>query len=263
MKTILTTAAIAAAASLATAGDLDINGGASWNGWTSQGNSQDVGVYSTGSRTSDFNVYTSSFQYDSSVHNVTGSTFGNADLSGFAEDAIIFAIGVQVNNGSSLTTQVPTIKFNLNGLAGYQAESAFGANDGVQSGSLLQGGSFQQQFNGVQNAAQGGQASFFSRYDDFVAGNGADFTQVNSPNSSFASAFYNSDGSGFQLFFDFNAYSAILGTTNPDEIFDLILNVDGTSTFVGNLTVVPLPPAAWAGLGMLGLIGGIRAARRR
>lgn len=29
------------------------------------------------------------------------------------------------------------------------------------------------------------------------------------------------------------------------------------------VAVVPLPPAAWAGLGMLGLIGGVRAARRR
>jgi hypothetical protein len=29
------------------------------------------------------------------------------------------------------------------------------------------------------------------------------------------------------------------------------------------VAVVPLPPAAWAGLGLLGVIGGVRAARRR
>jgi hypothetical protein len=33
--------------------------------------------------------------------------------------------------------------------------------------------------------------------------------------------------------------------------------------YVGTLTVIPLPPAAWAGLGMLGLLGGARAFRRR
>ncbi len=33
--------------------------------------------------------------------------------------------------------------------------------------------------------------------------------------------------------------------------------------YFGTATVVPLPPAAWAGLGLLGVIGGLRAARRR
>ncbi len=34
--------------------------------------------------------------------------------------------------------------------------------------------------------------------------------------------------------------------------------------YVGtNVSVVPLPPAAWAGMGMLGLLGGIRARRAR
>lgn len=33
--------------------------------------------------------------------------------------------------------------------------------------------------------------------------------------------------------------------------------------YVGTMAVVPLPPAAWAGLGMLGVIGGVRVVRRR
>lgn len=33
--------------------------------------------------------------------------------------------------------------------------------------------------------------------------------------------------------------------------------------YVGTMAVVPLPPAAWAGLGLLGVIGGVRAVRRR
>ena len=263
MKTLTSIAFITAAASLVQGSTIDINGGASWNGWSNRGGSQDVGVYSTGSRTSDFTIYTTSFKYNSAVHIASGSTFGNADLSTFAQDAIIFGIGVKVNNGSNLTTQNATVKFNLNNLAPFQAESAFGANDGIQASRWLQGGSFQQQHNGVQNSVQSGMASFFSRFDDFDTGNGANFSEVNAPNSSFANSFYNNDGSSFQLFFDFNAYRDIFGTATPNGLFNLILNIDGTSVFVNNLAVVPLPTAAWAGLAMLGGIVGVRKIRRR
>lgn len=38
---------------------------------------------------------------------------------------------------------------------------------------------------------------------------------------------------------------------------------NASGLMVGTLTVIPLPPAAWAGLGLLGAVAGVRAIRRR
>ncbi len=263
MNKIITAAALAAATGLASAGSIDINGGTSWNGWTARGNSQDVGVYSTGSRLSNFSIYTTTFKYNSAIHEVSGSTLGNSTMGSFAQDAAIFAIGIQINNGSDLTLQVPTLKFDLTGEAGFQAESAFDANDGIQGSSRLVNGGFVQQFNGIQNASQSNQASYFGLYSDATQGDGPNSTANLAANASFVRSFYAADGSGFQLFFDLKAYADQLGTATPINGFNLILNADGTSVLVSNLAVVPLPPAAWAGLATLGAAFGVRKLRRR
>ena len=61
-----------------------------------------------------------------------------------------------------------------------------------------------------------------------------------------------------------NYYSILM----DDETFDSSLRLNGLKAVVAEgqqdmLYVVPLPPAAFAGLGMLGTIAGVRTIRRR
>ena len=61
-------------------------------------------------------------------------------------------------------------------------------------------------------------------------------------------------GSASPLFWSFGRNAGSSGVNSPST---------DPSTVAADLTVVPLPPAAWAGLGGLGMVAGFHALRRR
>ena len=64
-----------ATCAVAHGGIVDINGGTSWNGWTSVGNSRTAGVWVRGSTTRDYNIYSTLFTLEA------GQTVGGNRLS--------------------------------------------------------------------------------------------------------------------------------------------------------------------------------------
>lgn len=187
----------------------DINGGLSWNGWSAQGNSLDDGIWGSDATTIDYDLYYTVFEFDSTNNPVTGAPLGNSDFSGdgFADGNLIVGIGVVLNDdgsgGSDLSTEVPTLKFDLNA-NGYQPATSLGDSDGqTSSGTFSDQGDFNLQINGVQNVDDIHRPSFFARHDGASI---VDFTQVlGSTNSPFR-GFYQLDDTGpdsFQLFIDF------------------------------------------------------------
>lgn len=61
-------------------------------------------------------------------------------------------------------------------------------------------------------------------------------------------------GNASPLFWGFGRNAGSSGVTSPST---------DPNTVAADLTVVPLPPAAWAGLGGLGMVAGFHALRRR
>lgn len=260
-KATLTTLSmlVIAGTTAAASAQLDINGGTSWTGWNSQGNSLTTGFWGAGSTTSDFDVYTSVFNFDSSIHTVSGSTFGNPGFggTGFANGNLILAIGVGLNNGNA-TLAVPTIKFDTDNNNGFAAASSVGATDGVVSSSNQTIGDFNQQFNGTNS--QDGTPSFYGLHQGT---NVLDFTLVFGGNTGPVRSFYDAAGGGYQLFFDLTEYQANFGAgpIGSNVSFVLASGLLGdqgeTQVVVSNLTV-PTPGSA----ALLGLAG-LAATRRR
>jgi hypothetical protein len=150
MKTSHTLRSLALVASLALAGtasaqSVDINGGNSWNGWNSVGNSQTSGIWVKGSTTRTFEIYSTYFVLsagqtvggtrvaDGAAGNGTGYT-GDTAASLFsgswqAGDRIV-GMGVEYTG----TTRGSTFFFHRDaGGNNIAAASSFGASDGVFS----------------------------------------------------------------------------------------------------------------------------------
>ena len=143
ISSIIALAAVAFTSSAASAQVVDINGGNSWNGWSSVGTSQTSGIWVLGSTTRTFNIYSSNFVLsasqtvggtrlaDGAAGNGTGYT-GDSAASLFsgswqAGDRIV-GMGIQYT-GSTRGSQ-----FFFHRDAGgnnIQAASSVGASDGV------------------------------------------------------------------------------------------------------------------------------------
>jgi len=100
---------------------VDINGGLSWNGWTSRGFSNQLGVYGSGGTSEVYEVYTTSFAFNKSSNTITGNPvqavepaatgfssgrlaytpFGKVAVSAgaFADGNTILGVGVRVVSG--------------------------------------------------------------------------------------------------------------------------------------------------------------------
>jgi hypothetical protein len=191
-----------------------------------------ITAYSSAS-TVDFNAYT----------NNSGNTAGIATSATLAADATTFSITIA--NNSAL------------GYIGSFYIEAGDALTGVDSGSANIGNVSGVQFklaNGAWNGP-GGTAwtsSFLEITKDGASSNG-----INSGES--LTLTFDHDGS-FSL-------SNLIAAINAEEIRFAIHYqawTGGQSEKLLNTTmaVVPLPPGVWAGLGMLGLLAGTRAARR-
>ncbi len=148
MESSRTLRSLALVASLALAGaasaqSVDINGGNSWNGWNSVGNSQTSGIWTRGSTTRTFEIYSTSFVLsagqtvggtriaDGTAGNGTGYT-GDTAASLFsgswqAGDRIV-GMGVQYTGSTRGSTFFFHRDAGGNNLA---PASSFGANDGV------------------------------------------------------------------------------------------------------------------------------------
>jgi hypothetical protein len=138
-------AALSALAScaIAHAGIVDINGGTSWNGWTSVGNSRTAGMWVQGSTTRDYNIYSALFTLEegqtvggSRVSDGAGGTgtayTGDTQASLFsgswkAGDRIV-GVGLQYSGAASLATIWVHVDWAGDSI---QAASSVGASDGA------------------------------------------------------------------------------------------------------------------------------------
>ncbi len=137
-------------------GVVAINGGSTWDGWSYHGNSKDAGVYGSGSRTVDFDLYHTSFRLPAGAV-ASGANRGNAhaDLStgSFQAGDLIVGVGIKFKNGQRGNTSTWTAKFDRNNTDTWVASTSVApaAGNGVVSGSN-NGGTGYVQFQSVQSA---------------------------------------------------------------------------------------------------------------
>ena len=232
MRTLLRTTIIGAMLAIAAAGAAnalpDINGGTSWGGWTSNGLSNQLGVYGSGSTTAVYEVYSTVFSFNN--HSVSGGPVGGGPTGGatgfgtgafstgaFANGNTILGLGVRVVSGGSISTFTPTVRFDRDSDS-YQAASSVGGGDGRTSfTSWSETGDFTAQFEGA-NSWRGGTLTM-------QVGNG---TSNGGPNNqqqlvggigsgvSYDWAFRAfAQTSAYQMFFDLNAMQTLYGGSNP------------------------------------------------
>jgi hypothetical protein len=174
MKNASIIASLSLAASLALAGaasaqTVDLNGGSSWNGWNSVGNSQTSGIWVLGSTSRTYNIFSTSFvlsasQTASGTGNNTASLFSNSWQAG---DRIV-GMGIQYT-GSSLGNQ---FFFHTDtGAVNIQAASSVGAGDGVLT--FDAGDTSSHMF--TNNLPSAGLVRQYSVFNDFTSNGGSNF----------------------------------------------------------------------------------------
>jgi hypothetical protein len=238
---------------------LSIDGGLTWNGWNSVGQSNQLGVYGSGSTADLYEVYTTVFNFDN--NSVTGSPLGGGPTGGptgfgtgafsagaFSNGNMILGIGVRRVSGASLTNFVPTVRFDLDNDS-FQAASSVGGADGRTS--FTQWSEFRDfsiQFEGnatsdpwragtiTMQAGNGTSNGGTDQQVQVVGGIGSGVS-YDFPFRAFAQT------NSYQMFFDLNATSAIYGTGNPNP-FGQNANFTGIGT---------LPFASTLGISLNGL----------
>jgi hypothetical protein len=269
MKNALTLATLSLTAALALAGTasaqvVDLNGGSSWNGWNSVGNSQTSGLWVNGATNRTYDIYSTSFvlnasQTASGTGNNTASLFSNSWQAG---DRII-GMGIQYT-GSSRGNQ---FFFHTDtGAVNIQAASSFGAGNGVYSADA--GDTASHMF--TNNPAGAGLVRQYSVFNDFTSNGGSNFDipyGVGSSSTPVRSFTVADAGAGFystRVQFLMNI-DAILrsngGATFGEGSFGSTLRVgfqemDLSAGFSQQVFTVAVPaPGAFALLGVAGLVG--------
>ena len=237
---------IATSMNASAAYNVSIDGGAAWTGWTSEGQSNQLGVYASGTTTDVYEVYTTIFSFDSGAHVKTGSPTGGGPTGGssgfgtgsfstgaFTTGNRILGIGVRRISGATLSSSVQTIRFDLAGASSYAPASTVGGTDGRAS---FSGGSaykdFTVQFSSANSWAGANinvQANNPGPYN-----NGAFGGTNNTQTISYASV--SSDWpyrvfaltDSYQAFFDLDAMTTLYGVSNP---FGANANFVGIGTF--------------------------------
>lgn len=250
----------------AASASVDTNGGASWGGWTSYGNSDSLGIYGSGSNGSVYEIYQTVFTFNSNTMSLGAGYAGDSFSGGpgFADGNLIYGVGIRRVSGTG-TMGTVTLGFDL-GNDSYQAASSVGGADGRVS------------------------TSAWSQYRDFnvqmfSAGNGQIGVQLgNNPGPGGSSNFVYSGNSGGitfafrgatngvnrQMFFDITAMNALytqagafggwtVGTNPIGEYFRLSLDTGGMGARTAIQSMQVPAPGAMALLGLAGLAG----ARRR
>jgi hypothetical protein len=225
---------IGSAMNASAAYNVSIDGGAAWTGWTSRGQSNQLGVYGTGSTTAIYEVYSTIFSFDTVAHVKTGGTGGGATggLTGFGTGSFstgafangnrIMGIGVKILPGSTpsaFSSFTTTVKFDLDGDS-YRAASSVGGGDGRASfSSFSEFKDFTVQFSQAQSWAATGinlQANNPGPFNNGLLG-GTNNQQTIA--SSAVSGDYPFRAFGltdsFQTFFDLDAMTTLYGVSNP------------------------------------------------
>jgi len=228
---------------------VDINGGLSWNGWTSRGFSNQLGVYGSGGTTEVYEIYTTSFAFNKSSNTITGSPvqavspapsgFDSGRLAptpsgsfaisngAFADGNTILGVGVRVVSGGSVAGFKPTLRFDLDNDS-YCPASKVGGTDGRTSfTSFSERGDFTVQFEGanswrgstisVQAGSRSGQGATYTGTNDTVllpggVGSGTSYD--------FAfRAFAQPGANAYQMFMDMSAIPRLYGSSDPSSVY--------------------------------------------
>lgn len=263
------------AASSAMASVVDINGGSSWTGWQFRSNAATAGVWTQGSTTRNFNIYTTLFTLDA------GQTVGGSRLAnGEAGDGVRYTgnsqadlfsgswqvgdsiVGVGIQHLGSGLSDTMFVKFDFGG-NNYFAASSVGATDGLfQSGA----GDTASQLNGIQNSNErwlNNSYAIFSGPETFIRPYGNDTSGV-APGRGFAvlGAGQQIAASSMQFFFNLSAMLRGNGGAGYGEgTFGSLTKVGvyeelffGTPDFSGHTLSIPAPGAI-ALLAVAGLVG--------
>ena len=218
-----------AAASAAIAAPVDINGGTSWGGWTSKGQSNQLGVYGGGSEAALYEVYTTAFSFDNNsvagsgavgggpTGGATGFGTGTYSMGAFANGARMLGIGVRVISGGSIAGFTPTVRFDLDSDSYKPATTVPGADGNVSFTSWSENKDFTVQFEGA-NGWRGGTlteqvgngTSYGGPYNaqQIVGGIGSGVS-YDWPFRAFAQA------NSYQMLFDLDAMQKLYGVANP------------------------------------------------
>jgi len=252
---------------------VDINGGASWGGWTNYGESNTLGVWGSGNTGGAvYRIYQTAFTFSGNTMSLgsgyAGNDFnaGTGSAGSFATGNVIYGLGIERVSGAGNMGTI-TVGFDL-GNDSYQAASTVGGTDGrVSTSAWSQFRDLNAQFtqlNGAnQYSVQQGNGTSYSGTSNFASsGNSGGLTFA------FRGA---GNGLNYQMFFDVTAMNALysgsgvngipVGIGTIGDFFRLSLDVGmglGAARTAINSLQVPAPGA----LALLG-VAGLAAKRRR
>jgi MYXO-CTERM domain-containing protein len=266
-----------------------IDGGTSWGGWTSEGLSNQLGVYGSGSTTAVYEVYTTVFSFNND--SVSGGAVGGGPTGGatgfgtgafstgaFANGHTILGIGVRVDSGGSITGFTPTVRFDLDADSYKPASSVGGADGRTSFTSWSETGDFTAQFEGA-NSWRGG--TLTEQVGTGIPGGGPPNNQQQIVGGIGSGVSYDwafrafAQSGSYQMFFDLDAMDTLYGVSNPFGLnaaftgigdfgnsVRISLNGMGTNNVVFDAStqtaVVPVPAAAGLGFLGMGLVGFLR-----
>lgn len=207
-----------------------IDGGLTWGGWTSVGQSNQLGVYGSGSATDVYNVYSKVFPFNNDSRSGSPSPVGGGPTGGttgfgtgafstgaFANGHTIFGIGVDRVSGAVLTGFTPTVRFDLDSDS-FKAATSVGGGDGRTSFTFWsETGDFTTQFEGANSwrgstltmqvgtgTSNGGPNNQQMLVGGFGSGVSYDFAF-----RAFA------QNNSYQMLFDLTAMQSLYGVANP------------------------------------------------
>lgn len=229
--TVLAFAAIAMSLGVtsmtASAANVVLDGGSSWVGWTSEGQSNQLGVYGSGATTDVYEVYATTFYFDNNSVDFSGGAVGGGPTGGvtgfgtgafstgaFANGNVILGIGVRRISGSTITG--PNVRFDLDSDS-YLAATSVGGSDGRASSSTYsEFKDFTVQFNsstwaGSTLNAQAGTGTFYGGPNNFQTIPSGVGSGVSSDYAFRAFGLTDS----YQMLFDVDAMQTLYGGVNP------------------------------------------------
>lgn len=275
------------------AANVSLNGGSSWIGWTSRGQSNQLGVYGSGTTTDVYEVYSTIFSFDNHSVDKTGGAVGGGPTGGstgfgtgafstgaFANGNRILGIGVRRISGAALSTSVQTIRFDLDGDS-YRAATTVGGTDGRASFSQnSEYRDFTVQFGAGTSWAGTSinvQANDPGPFNNGLLG-GTNNQQTISFNGVSSDWPFRAFGltDSYQSFFDLDAMHALYGSSNPfgknsnfvgigalnNPDLEISMNgLGGNNIAFGAPTAVPEPASTLAVLALFS--GGVLNRRKR
>lgn len=204
---------------------IDINGGTSWGGWNSLGQSVSTGIWAGGTTARNFEIYTTVFTFNNNT--VSGSPtqpgFGPRDFAAgsnspgaFQNGNLIFGLGLRMTGGQSILGH-NFVGFSL-GSNNLQAASSIGATDGRAN--MRENGRQGDFVTWIDGVGGGPSEVAALKQDGFGPGTPSSIiSNLSGGNLAYDFAFRSfqvgpTNGS-VQMFFDFTAMQALYGAGGP------------------------------------------------